>query len=237
MKRSVLAFAGVILAVFAVTIFAVAAAGGESSAAKLITGADIRDGSIDSRDLKPGSIQSHDIANGTILVADLSKSAVTALKAAKGDTGRTGATGPAGPAGQTGQQGPRGEKGDTGPTGPQGPPGNAAAVAYAYVVPPEVSLNDTPVLVASRTRNFKSVTWKPNIGLYCLEPSIPVDPASRSWVASVEYSRQPALDTAEPDAGLGCPAGTFGVRTLKFAPSPTPHWTPAWDVAFMVVVP
>jgi len=27
------------------------------------------------------------------------------------------------------------------------------------------------------------------------------------------------------------------VRTLKFAPAPTPHWAPAWDVAFMVVVP
>lgn len=236
MRQSFLALVGVI-AVFTVMVFAVAAAGGETNSAKLITGADIKDGSIDSRDLKPGSIQSHDIANGTILVADLSKTAMAALRGAKGEPGQTGATGPAGPAGQTGQQGPKGEKGDTGPAGPQGPAGNAAAVAYAYVVPPEVSLNDTPVLVASRTRNFKSVTWNPDSGLYCLEPSVPIDPATRSWVASVEYSRQPSLNTAEPDVGGGCRAGTFGVRTLKYAPSPTPHWTPAWDVAFMVVVP
>jgi len=33
------------------------------------------------------------------------------------------------------------------------------------------------------------------------------------------------------------PSTSFGVRTLKFAPSPTPHWTAAWDVSFMVMVP
>ncbi|HEY6962910.1 MAG TPA: hypothetical protein VI408_13560 [Gaiellaceae bacterium] len=56
-------------------------------------------------------------------------------------------------------------------------------------------------------------------------------------MASVEYSREPGLSAAEPDFSARCPAGTFGVRTLKFAPLPTPHWTPAWDVAFTVLVP
>jgi hypothetical protein len=30
---------------------------------------------------------------------------------------------------------------------------------------------------------------------------------------------------------------TFGVRTLKLTLSPSARWAPAWDVAFMVVVP
>jgi hypothetical protein len=108
--------------------------------------------------------------------------------------------------------------------------------AYAYVVPPEVSMQADPVLVEAQSRNFNRVT-NPSVGLYCLEPSVPIDPHERSWVASAEYSRSVGLSTAEPDAAADCPAGMFGVRTLKFAPTPTPHWAPAWNVAFMVAVP
>ena len=95
-----------------------------------------------------------------------------------------------------------------------------------------------PLLIAARTSGFTSVT-NPVLGLYCLTPSGSLDPSTRSWVASIEYSRADAntVYTAEPDTGSRCPAGTFGVRTLKLAHSPTPHWAAAWDVAFMVVVP
>ena len=108
--------------------------------------------------------------------------------------------------------------------------------AYAYVVPPEVSLNTDPVLVTKQSRNFDRVT-NPAVGVYCLHPSVRLNPMQRSWVASAEYSRSAGLSTAEPDAATNCPAGTFGVRTLKYAGTPTPHWAPAWDVAFMVIVP
>jgi hypothetical protein len=143
-----------------------------------------------------------------------------------------------GPAGAQGARGPVGERAPQGPAGQQGPKGDAAVSAYAYVVPPEVSMHADPVLVTQQSRNFASVS-NPVFGLYCLEPSIPLQPESRSWVASVEYSRSAAagVTTAQPDAGLRCPEGTFGVRTSRLAPSPTPHWEPAWDVAFMVVVP
>jgi hypothetical protein len=61
---------------------------------------------------------------------------------------------------------------------------------------------------------------------------------TRSWTVSAESSRSNGtlLYTAVA-SDTGCPAGTVGVRTFKFAPSPTPHWAPAWDIAFMVVVP
>lgn len=221
---------GAAVAAFAILAFATAAGG--TSGAKPITGQEIKDHSISSADLIDHTIQAH----------DLSVRLIESLKGASGATGAkgdTGATGAKGDTGATGAQGPKGETGATGergPAGPQGPAGNAAVSAYAYVVPPEVSLNEDPVLVTSRSRNFDGVS-NPSVGLYCLHPSIPLDPSQRSWVASVEYSRQPALNAAEPDLGSGCPAGTFGVRTLKFAPAPTPHWAPAWDVAFMVVVP
>lgn len=239
MKRTLVLALGMLAIVAAAT--AVAFGGGVG----LITGADVKDGTIGSRDLKPGSVQSHDIADGTIRVVDLSAAAVKALRGATGPTGAAGATGATGARGPEGIAGPRGVPGATGPAGlqgpagqqgPQGPAGSAAVTAYAYVVPGEVSLTDGPVLITARSRNFDAVS-NPGVGLYCLQPSVPLDPRTRSWVASVEYSRQPALNTAEPDVGTGCPAGTFGVRTLKFAPSPAPHWTPAWDVAFMVVVP
>ena len=151
---------------------------------------------------------------------------------AKGDSG---AVGPQGPRGETGAQGPEGARG---PQGQPGPKGDKGAAAYAFVVPPEVSMGTDPMLIAERTSGFSSVT-NPVLGLYCLTPSSSLEPGTRSWVANVEYSRAgPAtVTTAEPDTGGGCPAGTFGVRTLKLALTPTPHWAAAWDVGFMVVVP
>jgi len=99
-------------------------------------------------------------------------------------------------------------------------------------------MQSDPILVAARSHNFASVT-NPALGLYCLIPSISLSPTSRSWTVTAEYSHSnPALAyTAVADAGVGCPTGAFAVRTLKFAPSPAAHWTAAWDVAFMVVVP
>jgi hypothetical protein len=166
-------------------------------------------------------------------------SVISTVKGPRGQVGPTGATGLQGAKGDTGAQGPRGDTGAAGPigpAGPRGPSGDAAVTAYAYVVPPEFSMQTDPVLVAAQSRNFKRVT-NPSAGLYCLEPSVPLNPNERSWVATAEYSRSAGLSTAEPDAASNCPAGMFGVRTLKFAPTPAPHWTPAWDVAFMVAVP
>jgi len=215
--------ASVALAVLVLLLFA-ATAGGSSRANSLVTGKDIQDHSIKANDLSPALLDS--------------------LRGKAGQPGAKGAMGAAGRRGLTGTQGATGARGARGPTGRQGPAGargaagKAAVTAYAYVVPPEVSLQTDPVLVAARSHNFDSVS-SPSLGLYCLRPSpnAQLNPSERSWVASAEFSRSDGVSTAEPDASLACPAGTFGVRTLKFAPSPAPHWTAAWDVAFMVLVP
>ena len=202
-------------------------------------------GLITGDQIKPHSITSKHLVDHTIQAHDLSTALVTSLRGQTGATGAKGETGAPGPKGDTGATGAQGPKGDTGATGPEGlrgpvgpagPSGNAAVTAYAYVVPPEVSLDTDPVLVTKQSRNFDGVT-NPAVGVYCLHPSVPLDPLQRSWVASAEYSRSAGLSTAEPDAAARCPAGTFGVRTLKYAGAPAPHWAPAWDVAFMVVVP
>jgi len=180
----------------------------------------VPDNSVGSAQVIDHSLQSVDLAYGVI---------------------RVGPQGPAGPPGPAGPKGPKGDKGATGsqgPPGPTGPKGDDGVAAYAYVVPPEVSMSTDPVLVAAQSKGFASVT-SPALGLYCLQPSVSLDPAKVSWVVSAEFSRtNPAnVTTAVPDTGSTCPAGTLGVRTLKFAPSPSPHWTAAWDVAFMVMAP
>ena len=193
--------------------------------------------------LSANTVGTNQVVDGSLLARDFAPgqlpSGADGARGAQGATGATGARGATGPAGPAGPQGEQGLQGPAGAAGAKGPKGDAGVAAFAYVVPPEVSLQADPVLVTAQSRNFASVT-NPRLGLYCLEPSAGVQllPSERSWVASVEYSRSSlgGVTTAEPDSA-GCPAGMFGVRTLRFAPSPTPHWEPAWDVAFMVLVP
>jgi hypothetical protein len=83
--------------------------GGSATAAKFITGKDVKNSSLTGSDLK----------NGSVGTADLSKSAKKTL----GKAGPKGATGPAGPAGAAGAQGPKGDAGPQGPKGDQGPAG------------------------------------------------------------------------------------------------------------------
>ncbi len=107
MKRAL----AIALAVFAVLVVGTTATGGVQA---LITGANIKDGSIGSNDIKPGAIQSHDIQNGTIVQHDLSNSLFTQLHGAKGAEGAKGDVGTVGPAGHKGDKGDKGEAGISG---------------------------------------------------------------------------------------------------------------------------
>lgn len=122
MKRAL-----ILVAVLAVTLGITTAASGTMQA--LITGAQIKDGSVESKDIE----------DRTILPKDLSARAVAALKGdrgprglvgargATGPTGATGATGLAGARGATGATGARGATGATGATGAQGVKGDTGA--------------------------------------------------------------------------------------------------------------
>jgi hypothetical protein len=98
---------------FAVALVALLVAlSGSAVAASLITGKQIKD--------------------GTIQVKDLSKKARKALHTGA-TTGIPGPQGPSGPQGPGGESGAQGEKGDRGEGGAQGPAGEA--IAYANVKP------------------------------------------------------------------------------------------------------
>src|SRR3954447_24761124 len=89
---------GMVVAVIAL-VFSL---GGASAvaASKLITGADIKQGSVTGGDIRNGSLGGADVSNKSIQAEDLASSALPA-------------TGPQGPAGPTGPTGPQGIKGDT----------------------------------------------------------------------------------------------------------------------------
>ena len=82
----------------------------------LITGAQIKDGTVASRDIK----------NGTIGRADIADAAEAALRARRGPQGAAGQQGAAGPVGPAGPQGTTGAAGPQGPRaqGAQGPKGD-----------------------------------------------------------------------------------------------------------------
>jgi hypothetical protein len=103
-----------------------------------LTGADVRDHSLSSRDLKrgavstrsvhDGSLTGRDVRNGTLRVADFDASDLDLLRGPKGDMG---------PQGQQGAQGPQG------PAGPQGSSGIERASWSGSDVTGYV--NDTPI--------------------------------------------------------------------------------------------
>jgi hypothetical protein len=70
---------------------------------------------------------------------------------------------------------------------------------------------------AARTVGWASVT-RPAVGVYCLTPSDPaVSPANRNMQVTVDWGKSVSGQNGLAEsriAGLGCPAGTFEVRTF-----------------------
>jgi hypothetical protein len=98
---------------------------GGAFAGQLVTSAQIKDQTIQSRDIDAGAVSSSEIRNGGILLGDLS---VDARNALKGQTGAKGATGATGAKGETGAPGPKGDTGDKGAPGNNGKDGLDGAV-------------------------------------------------------------------------------------------------------------
>ena len=100
------------VAVCAVTALAVGAT--TATAAKLITGADVKNNSLTGADIK--NLRSGDIRDGSIQARDLSAAVRSAIA-------RAGTSGSSGADGATGATGGRGATGTAGAAGPQGAPG------------------------------------------------------------------------------------------------------------------
>ncbi len=106
---------GRLTTVLAFVLGVVVATAGTATAAKLITGKQIKDGSISAKDLSKA------------VQAQLAKAGTSG---AAGANGQPGSAGPTGTQGTPGQPGADGKAGATGPTGPTGP---AATNLFAYV--------------------------------------------------------------------------------------------------------
>ena len=106
------------------------ALGGSAGAVSLITGKQIKDGTVRGRDVGNDSLTGADIADRTLTPADFNGS----VQGPQGPPGPTGLSGPAGTAGPKGEPGPKGDVGPPGPEGAQGPQGPAgpAGVSGLY---------------------------------------------------------------------------------------------------------
>ncbi|WP_320670914.1 hypothetical protein [Patulibacter defluvii] len=76
-----------------------AALSGTATAAGLISGKQIKNSSVTGADIRNSSLTGSDVKNRSLGLADLSTSAVAALKGATGPAGAAGPAGPQGPAG------------------------------------------------------------------------------------------------------------------------------------------
>ena len=107
------------------------ALGGPAQAAKLITGADVRNSSLTGKDVRNNSLTGADVRG--LQEGDFAPGALAGLNGPKGDTGATGATGAAGARGDTGAKGDTGAAGATGEKGDKGDKGEAGTFRWLLV--------------------------------------------------------------------------------------------------------
>src|SRR4051794_7950865 len=124
--RSRLTYANVVA-----TIALFIALGGGATAAVLITGKSVKDGSLTGRDIKNNSVASVDVKDGDLLAKDFKAAQLPAgTQGPKGDQGSKGDKGDPGLNGSKGDQGLPGNKGDRGPAGDVGTVRTVAAVEF-----------------------------------------------------------------------------------------------------------
>jgi hypothetical protein len=175
----------------AATLALFIALGGSATAAFVITGRDIKDGSIRGVDIRDSSLRGKDLKNNSLTGADIANGSLRLGDFKPGDA-------PAGPQGAQGAQGAPGPQGSQGPTGPTGP---GAPVLYAHV------LSDGTVDAARSSGISTSNVHKTN-GFYCFYG---LSPAPKNAAATVDWSGSGSntaiRETLQGDT-TGCEVGT-----------------------------
>ena len=114
------------------------AADAVDSAARLLTGKNVKNSSLTGTDIKNSSLTTSDVKNGSLLAGDFASGQLPGgAQGAQGPQGPKGDPGAQGIQGEQGEQGIQGDKGDTGSQGPQGPAGvpNTTVVTTTFSVP------------------------------------------------------------------------------------------------------
>lgn len=123
----------------AMVVVAILASVGTATAGTLITGKQVKNGSLTGADLKNGSVAKKDLSQGIKDTLTVKTAKITGLDGKDGTNGKDGAPGPMGPQGPKGDRGDVtnvqgdsivGPKGDPGPQGPQGPAGQSQFVFH-----------------------------------------------------------------------------------------------------------
>jgi Collagen triple helix repeat (20 copies) len=176
---------GVLAAAVAASLIVVTAS--SATARSLITGLQIKNGSITSADLADGTIKSRDLA--------------PSLRHAQQ------VPGPQGPQGAQGEAGPQGARGDAGAQGAQGPAGPQGATgAQGPAGPPQWNVQIDPILPPASQSNFDTLyfTGSAYNGGYRSGPGNGVQDQSASWkvvLAAGTYSLD-LIYVAWSDAGV-----------------------------------
>jgi hypothetical protein len=106
-------------------------AAASAGATTLITGAQVRDGSLTGADIRDRSLRVRDLTSAArhALRGGAGARGATGPAGVRGPTGRRGAIGATGPRGEPGPQGEAGPQGGIGPQGPKGDQGDAASLS------------------------------------------------------------------------------------------------------------
>ncbi|WP_157592179.1 hypothetical protein [Solirubrobacter soli] len=169
----------------------VLACGGSAAAATLITGAQIKDGSLTGADVRDGSLTR----------ADLSAEAQTSATGTRGPRGRRGPRGFRGP---QGLQGPPGANGTNGAPGAPGAPGSALAYAHVFK-------NGT--VDGNRSKNIS--VKRPSTGKLCIYVSGGAHVITANVDLNTDGTGARAFTTTEPDdAGGNACEGTESGRVV-----------------------
>ncbi len=164
------------------TLALVVALSGTAYAAGVITGADIKNGSIATKDLKKNAVNSKKVMDGSLLSADFKAGQLPA-----------GATGPIGPAG------PTGDKGDTGAPGGPGAPGAPGTPGA-----PGQDMTHTSTLPAGQTLQgiWGAAAGNGNYGVSEIEfrPTLAADipAANQHYVTAASGPSCPGIGQASP---------------------------------------
>jgi hypothetical protein len=177
-----------VLAAAVTASLVVAVAATSATARSLITGLQIKNGSIASVDIADGTIKSRDLAPSL-------RHAQSVVPGPQGPQGAQGEAGPQGPKGDAGAQGAQGPTGPQGATGAQGPAG-----------PPQWNIQIDPILPPASQSNFDTLYFSGSAynGGYRSGPGNGVQDQSASWkvvLAAGTYSLD-LIYVAWSDAGV-----------------------------------
>jgi hypothetical protein len=166
------------------------ATAGTVTAQQLITGRDIKDGTVARKDLSTS-------VRAQLKTPKTGQTGPQGPAGPKGDPGAVGERGPAGPAGARGPAGPKGDPGLKGDPGPKGDPAGGAALRYAIVQGTgSLQYNQGATSVAHPSTGVYDVTFDRGVQGCAPVPS-PLSTADRSatWVLASTTSVRVTIRT------------------------------------------